>query len=69
MNPTLALALLSVLFFATAAGIVLKQRAARSCPKHHRSAGLAAQALATACFGVGLVLAALAAVVLLQLGL
>ncbi|WP_169979131.1 hypothetical protein [Tautonia rosea] len=60
MNPSLWPALLSLMFFGTSLGIFLKQRRARSCPRHRTSAGLIAQTLAVACLVAGIILAGLA---------
>ncbi len=61
MSPTSRFALVSTLLVATSIGIVLKQRTATSCPRHHRAAGLAANLLAAGCLVAGLLLATLAA--------
>ncbi len=60
MSEIARLIALSALFVAASAGIGVKQRGARACPRHARVAGLLAPALAVACFLTGLALAALA---------
>jgi hypothetical protein len=60
MNPSLGLALLSVMFVGTFIGVVIKQHKAKSCPRHRKFAGLTAQILAAACLVAGIILAGLA---------
>jgi hypothetical protein len=66
MSPSLRFALVSVLLILTSVGIVLKQRAARSCPRHQRAAGIAANLLAAGCLLAGLLLAGVAALPLIS---
>lgn len=53
MNPLVASGLVLLII---AAGILLKQRQAKSCSRHSRLAGALAWGLAAACAGAGILL-------------
>jgi len=59
-------AFVAALFLLVSVGITVKQRSAASCPRHHRTAGIAAQYLAMACLLAGLLLAGMAVYPLLS---